>query len=113
MPGGRLVFDVVSVPDRVAERGGDLHDDYGFVATPVPYGRLLEDAGFTDIGEADTTPGYVEVARRWLEAVDDLEPGLREALGDDVFEDKMESRRSSFDLLLTGELGRTLYWATA
>ncbi len=109
-PGGRLVFDVVSVPTHLVGRP-DLDGDYGFVATPKPYEDLLALAGFSDVGVQDTTAGYIAVAERWLDAVVDLEAGLRSALGDDVFEDKVASRRSSHELLLDGRLSRTLYWA--
>lgn len=111
VPGGPIVFDVVSVSDRVEDRS-DLADDYGFVATDVPYVDLLAEVGFTGIGMMDTTAGYMTVARRWLAAARELEPELRSAMGDAVFEDKLASREGSFSLLETGELGRTLYWAT-
>jgi len=109
-PGGCLVFDVVSVPAHLAGRT-DLDGDYGFVATPEPYENLLSKAGFTDFGTRDTTAGYITVAERWLDAAEDLEVDLRGALGDDVFEDKVASRKESYGLLLDGRLSRTLYWA--
>lgn len=105
------MFDVVSVPEHLSDHP-DLEGDYGFVASAIPYEELLVQAGFSGIGVADTTEGYIAVAERWLEAVKDLESGLRGALGDAVFEDKVASRLSSYELLLAGELGRTLYWAT-
>jgi len=111
VPHGAVVFDVVSVSDRVADRS-DLTDDYGFVATDIPYVDLLAEVGFTDIGMMDTTVGYMTVARRWLAAARELEPELRSAMGDVVFECKLASREGSFALLEAGGLGRTLYWAT-
>ena len=108
--GGRLVFDVVSVPDSLAGRD-DLEGDYGFVATAVPYPELLAQAGFTNIGSKDTTLGYLNVAGRWLGAARDLEPELRIAMGDEVFDDKYASRFESYEMIRSGELGRTLYWA--
>lgn len=109
VPGGRLVFDVVSVPGPADEHDGD----YGFVATEVPYPEMLTHAGFIDIGSEDTTTQYLEVAGRWLAAADDLEHELRSAMGDDVFEDKSASRAASYEMIESGDLGRTLYWATA
>jgi hypothetical protein len=109
--GGRLVFDVVSVPDSLAGRD-NLEGDYGFVATAVPYPELLAQAGFTTIGSEDTTLGYLNVAGRWLGAARDLEPELRIAMGDEVFDDKYASRFESYEMIRSGELGRTLYWAT-
>jgi len=105
-----LVFDVVSVPDSIATTG-DLADDYGFVATAVPYTEMLDRAGFSDVGSEDTTPGYLDVAGRWLEAARDLEAELRHAIGDDMFEDKYSSRVGSYEMIESGTLARTLYWA--
>ncbi|NHZ70865.1 MAG: hypothetical protein GWP18_04420, partial [Proteobacteria bacterium] len=50
---------------------------------------------------------------KWLEAIAELEPELRRALGDQVFVDKVASRRDAFEQLQDGALGRTLYSATA
>jgi hypothetical protein len=110
VPGGRLVFDVVSVPEAFDDHDG-LEDDYGFVATAVPYVKLLAQAGFTDISSRDTTLEYREVAGRWLAAARDLETELRSAVGDEIFEEKYESRAVSYEMIEAGELGRTLYWA--
>lgn len=110
-PGGRLVFDVVSVPESLVGHN-DLEGDYGFVATAVPYLEMLTQAGFVDFGSEDTTSGYLKVAGRWLDAARELEPELREAMGDGVFDDKYSSRVESYTMIESGELGRTLYWAT-
>ncbi len=109
---GRLVFDVVSVPESLAD-GDGLADDYGFVATAVPYVDLLAQAGFTDIGMADTTSSYQEVAGRWLAAAHDLESELRQAMGDEMYEEKVASRAAAYEQLKWGGIGRTRYWATA
>lgn len=111
IPGGRLVFDVVSVPESLDQQA-DLEGDYGFVATGVPYLDLLVQAGFTDIGTEDTTAGYLEVAGRWLTAARELERELRETMGDGIFDDKYASRVESYAMIESGDLGRTLYWAT-
>jgi hypothetical protein len=110
VPGGRLVFDVVVVPDTLSDHDDD-EDDYGFVATAVPYVELLVQAGFVEIGSRDTTRGYLEVAGRWLVAARELETELRTAVGDEIFDDKYESRAVSYEMIKAGELGRTLYWA--
>jgi len=111
VPGGRLVFDVVAVPEAFSGHD-DLEDDYGFVATAVPYVELLAQAGFTDIGSRDTTLEYLEVAGRWLAAARDLETELKIVVGDEIFDDKYKSRAVSYEMIKAGELGRTLYWAT-
>ena len=110
VPGGRLVFDVVDVPGALSDHDG-LEDDYGFVATSVPYEELLAQAGFTDIGSQDTTLEYLGVAGRWLAAARELETELRSAVGDEIFDDKYESRTVSYEMIKAGELGRTLFWA--
>jgi hypothetical protein len=108
--GGRLVFDVVVVPEALSDHD-DLEDDYGFVATAVPYVELLAQAGFVDIDSRDTTLEYLEVAARWLVAARELESELRSAVGDEIFDDKYKSRAVSYEMIEAGELGRTLYWA--
>jgi hypothetical protein len=110
IPGGRLAFDVVVVPGAISGHDG-LDDDYGFVATAIPYVELIARAGFTDIGSRDTTMEYLEVAGRWLEAARELETELRSAVGDEIFDDKYQSRADSYEMIKAGELGRTLYWA--
>jgi len=109
---GRLVFSVVSVPEGVVSSGVPL-DAYEFVATEAPYVDLLTAAGFVDVVVEDTTDAYMTIARDWLDAVDDLEVDLRLALGDSIFDDKVASRRAGLMQLEAGELGRTLYSATA
>ena len=114
VPGGRLVFDVVSVPDSIIDHDDAVDKDrYGFVAADAPYVALLEDAGFTDIGFTDTTVKYLEVASRWLDAARDLEADLRDAMGDDVYDEKLASREASFEMAEAGEIGRTLFQAKA
>ncbi len=109
---GRLVFSVVSVPEGVVSSGVPL-DAYEFVATETPYVDLLASAGFVDVFVEDTTDAYMTIARDWLDAVDDLESDLRAALGNSIFDHKVATRREGLVQLEAGELGRTLYSATA
>jgi len=109
---GRLVFSVVSVPEGVVSSGVPL-DAYEFVASGMPYVDLLTAAGFVDLEVEDATDAYMTIAKAWLDAVEDLEVDLRRALGDSIFDDKVASRRAGFAQLEAGELGRTLYSATA
>lgn len=106
------MFNVVSVPDGVVT-SGDETDTYAFVATRTPYIDLLATAGFVDIEITDMTDAYLAVAGAWLNAVGDLEADLRRVLGDSTFDEKLASRRAGFLQLEAGELGRTLYSATA
>jgi len=109
---GRLVFSVVSVPEGVVSSGVPL-DAYEFVATGTPYVELLTEAGFGNIAVVDMTDAYLATAGDWLRVVDDLEADLRRALGDSILDEKVASRRAGFVQLEAGELGRTLYSATA
>ena len=106
------MFDVISVAEPIIDHN-DLADRYGFVVSDAPYDILLADAGFTHVGAMDMTARYTEVAQRWLAAARDLESELRDAMGDDVFDEKLASREASFEMADAGELGRTRYWATA
>ncbi|GMQ99178.1 MAG: hypothetical protein BMS9Abin17_1748 [Acidimicrobiia bacterium] len=109
---GRLVFSVVSVPEGVVSSGVSL-DAYEFVATGTPYVDMLTAAGFVDIHAEDATDAYMTIAKAWLDAIEDLEVDLRRALGDSIFDDKVSSRRAGLVQLEAGELGRTLFSATA
>ena len=106
------MFDVVSVAEPTVDHN-ELADRYGFVVSDAPYDILLADAGFTHVGAVDMTARYTEVAHRWLAAARDLEGELRDAMGDEVFDEKLASREASFEMVDSGELGRTRFWATA
>jgi SAM-dependent methyltransferase len=110
-PGGRLVFTVVATTDASTIPPDDVLDD--FVSPADDYLPLVEAAGFTSIEHSDITDAFHTIMLVWLEVVADLEDDLRSALGDDVFDDKLASRRDTLVATEAGELRRLLFTATA
>jgi hypothetical protein len=110
-PGGRMVFTVVATVDASISAPDDILDD--FVSSADVYLPLVEAAGFTAIEHSDITDAFHTIMLRWLEAVADLEVDLRSALGDDVFSDKLDSRKETLAATEAGELLRLLFTATA
>lgn len=110
-PGGRLAFTVVATVDEATPAPDDVLDD--FVTPATDYLPLVETAGFTEIEHSDITDAFHAIMVRWLEAAADLEDDLRTALGDDVFSDKLKSRRESLEANKAGNLLRLLFTATA
>lgn len=84
----------------------------GVVDAPAPYVELIERAGFNNVAERDVTPDYQRTAAIWLHEAGELEPELRAALGDRVYEEKQGNRLSSMAAIDAGDLGRTLFTAT-
>lgn len=111
--GGRLAFFVIAIrPGLSADRHDFAKDAVpGFVETSAPYSELLATAGFASITEEDVTAGYHTTAALWLRESAALEPELRAALGDTVYETKQVNRRSSFAAIEAGTLVRLLYTA--
>lgn len=112
---GRLVFFAVVVAGgiddatlRRVEAGIPT-----FAPTGQPYGDLLHRAGFTSIIEQDVTDEYIATARRWMRESTALAAPLRAAVGDEVFEEKQETRRQGLAALEAGALGRMRYSAVA
>lgn len=114
-PDGRLAFFVVVIRSGLPSARQALVREAApaFVETSSPYRTMLEAAGFRSIAERDVTAEYHHTAAEWLRVAAALEPELRRALGDDVFEEKQANRRSSFQAIEEGDLGRMLYTARA
>jgi hypothetical protein len=106
-----LAFTVVATVDATVSAPDDILDD--FVSPAGDYMPLVEACGFTAIEHSDITDAFLAIMRRWLEAAADLEDGLRSALGDDVFNDKLKSRKESLEATEAGDLLRLLFTATA
>ncbi len=114
-PGGRLVFYVIHFqPGLSLPRKASLIEALpGVVDAPAPYLELIERAGFNNVAERDVTPDYQRTAAKWLREAGEMEPRLRAALGDQVYEDKQANRLRSMAAIDAGDLGRTLFTATA
>jgi len=67
---------------------------------------MLETAGFAAVTEQDITVEFRATAAKWLEEAAALEPELRRAMGDEVFEEKQANRRTTFQAIEAGDLGR-------
>jgi hypothetical protein len=85
----------------------------GFVTEADGYMPMVEEAGFHSIEWSEITDGFHTMALRWLEVAQDLEHDLRSGLGDDVFEDKLQSRMDTKGAIEAGEIKRLLFTATA
>ena len=109
--GGRLAFSVVATVDSTVVAPTDSFD--GFVTEGSGYQPIVDEAGFRSIESSDVTDAFYAMSLRWLEVAADLEDDLRSALGDDVFDDKLQSRRDTRDAIESGELQRLLFTATA
>lgn len=112
-PGKKLVFYVIHFQPGVSAARRALVGESvpGYIDAPAPYRDLLEAAGFRVLVERDSTPEYHRTATAWLEEAEKLEPELRGALGDQVFEEKQARRRRSIEAMAAGDLGRTLFAA--
>lgn len=102
---------MVATADDTVEPPSAALDDF---VTPVgDYLPLVEAALFTSIESSDITDEFLRMATLWLEVVADLERDLRKVIGDDVFDDKLESRLQTRDAIQAGDLRRLLFTATA
>lgn len=113
-PGGRTVFSVIypalglsdadlrraiaAGPDDCAVPGGD-------------YRPLLAGAGFSEIAERDVSDGYLETAKRKLEAADTHADGMIELFGREYFEQKQAERRGAISAIADGLLNRSWFAA--
>jgi hypothetical protein len=110
-PGGRLVFTVVATTNADTPPPANVLDD--FVSPVSDYLPLVEAAGFTSIEHSDITEAFHTIMLLWLETAADLETDLRSALGDEVYDDKLQSRQETLRATEAGDLRRLLFSATA
>ncbi len=113
--GGRLAFFVIRSQPGLspAELAEARARDNMYLVTDTPYLELLARAGFEDLVEEDVTAAYRATAERWLEASAAMEPELRAAMGDEVFQDKQLRRRARIEEIDAGLVGRALLTARA
>lgn len=110
-PGGKLVFTVIGTVENVdLEHLGSFD---AFMSPARDYFAMVTKAGFTDVRESDVTAAFRATAVRWLSAAADLDDDLRSVLGDTSWDDKLTSRRDTFDAIEAGEIRRLLISATA
>lgn len=109
-PGGRMAFYVIHTADGLSEDELTRAQDSGpdFATPPAPYRKFLESTGFVNVEVEDVTHHYHSTIQQLLLHADDLEAGLRKALGDDAFEERRTNRTSSLRAVEQGLLARSL-----
>jgi sarcosine/dimethylglycine N-methyltransferase len=110
-PGGRLAFTVVATAGPAVSDPADHFED--FVTETDSYMPFVEEAGFRSIECSDLTDSFHTMSLLWLAAAGDLERDLRSAIGDDVYDDKLQSRTDTCDAIESGDLRRLLFTARA
>jgi hypothetical protein len=70
-------------------------------------------AGFVEVDETDFTEEFLETAGRWLRFSRDLEPALRESVGNYAFEEQLADRIDMVAAIEQGLLRRSLLVAVA
>ena len=81
------------------------------VAIRTNYPSLLRSAGFVDIESRDDTAEYLATQLRWIEACARHEEGMRAAMGDETFDESLETRVSTLQAIEEGLLVRYRYTA--
>ena len=82
-------------------------------ASNRPPFELVAAAGFVEVDEIDFTGEFLETARRWLRFSREFEPGLRAALGNDVFDEQIADRTDMVAAIESELLRRSLFVAVA
>ncbi len=105
---------VTVAPDVPADRRpAALEAGPDFIDSTTPYRTMLDRAGFVEIAEVDVSAAYHRTAVQWLAATRDLEPGLRRALGDSGYEERLDRRTRTVAAIEAGLLARFRYIAGA
>lgn len=74
--------------------------------------ELLQAAGFVRPVVIDVTQDFLETTRRWLAHASELESGLRNSLGDAVFDEQQAGREEMITAVEEGLLCRALFVGT-
>ena len=113
-PGGRLALITIyvapglpSAARRRAHRSGPRA-----VASRADQPKLLESAGFVDIGEVDLTKEFAITGRAWVDEWDDHAYELIHLEGAAAFEERQRDRRVGLRAIEDGLLRRGLFSAT-
>ena len=92
---------------KVASEGGANAE----MVQDAPTVDLLDEAGFTIVEEREDTARYLETVQRWLGAARRLEAPLRQALGDQVYNERVSVRQRGFEVTDAGLHRRMFYVA--
>ena len=81
------------------------------VAVPTSYESLLRSAGFVDVVVTDLTADYRATQRRWMDATERRELAMRGVMGDQMYDERLATRRETLQAIDDGLLTRFLYTA--
>ena len=99
-PSGRMAYFVIDIAPGLSPEDflrATYNDPDDETIQDEPTFEMLARAGFRCVEERDVSDIYLEVAERWLAAASDLEAPLREALGDQTYEERLDVRRQGFE----------------
>lgn len=111
--GGRLAFQTIQPTpglSRERRRRANLSGPPA-VAMPSSYESLLRTAGFIDVVSTDQTTEFRFTLQRWMDATDRHATAIRDATGDDAFDERYATRRQRVDAIDDGLLARFQYTA--
>ena len=73
---------------------------------------MLRTAGFSDVVDTNLTAAYAATQRRWIDATERHATAIREAVGDDAFDERARTRHQTLQAIDDGLLSRFSYTAT-
>src|SRR5207245_3669662 len=94
VPGGRTAFFTIFVSPGLSRRDHRRAVRLGprAVGSNRAQSELVAAAGFVEVDEIDFTEEFLETARRSLRYSRELEPALRETLGNEVVDEQLADR---------------------
>jgi hypothetical protein len=113
-PGGRTAYFTIFVAPGLSKRDHRRAVRLGprAVRSSKEQAELLQAAGFVRPEVIDVTKDFLETTRRWLSHALELEGGLRNSLGDAVFDEQQASRQEMITAVEEGLLCRALFVGT-
>ena len=108
-----MAFLVIEPTPGLADRDRRRAHRHGpsAVAVATSYPSMLKSAGFSTVDATDLTAEYLETQRAWITATDANRDGIRAAMGDEAFDQRMKDRVATLRATEDGLLARYLYLA--
>jgi hypothetical protein len=112
-PGGRLAFFTIQPTPGLTgnDRRRANAAGPGSGAVRTSYQSMMRSAGFENISATDVTAEYRATQQRWIDTGVRHETSLRTSMGDEMYDDRLDSRRRTLAGLDEGLLARFLYTA--
>jgi hypothetical protein len=109
-PGGRIAGYVIHVAPGLSSKEYSRAADLGpsEVGAREEPARLHELAGFTGIKQLDTTDQWLATTSSFIKARQRHEQGLRQAEGDEAYEEEQTKKRGLVEGMTAGILRRCL-----